>query len=459
MAAFIIVITTICYASLMYRADKVDRGLVFEKIQSAYNDGQLLAKDEIPPFSRGLGSRDNLSGIDQLVESFYALMVMYQDKEHPWMNALNPGLYQTVDNKLSSVKMATSCISASQTSLNDPNVWTVQHKPRLWHGVKALLLFGFQYLELAQITWLIKISTFFAFAIIGSQIMYLNQQVGLAYMAYNLAAFYCSSIFFFGGVAYSVPLLSVAVWGILWLAYKMLPWKFSRTTELTIITFGGTVHSFFFQLGGSEIYVLSFIIFVETFLPRDRQLKENLKNVGESCIFFLIGFFGSIILKHVVIVCLTGSLDVINELMDKILYRTSNINDSGTKIGLIDIISSQFHWYGIAAYGITAIHMFVNASQYISLGLITLVSLWLATLKYLKQNSKFEELALVFIGFLLMLATVILRYMVLRNHSDIHVIFVNRYLFVYAGTVYFFAVYLMLSFRRFIPDRRHASPT
>ena len=33
--------------------------------------------------------------------------------------------------------------------------------------------------------------------------------------------------------------------------------------------------------------------------------------------------------------------------------------------------------------------------------------------------------------------------MLLRNHSDIHVFFVSRYLFVYAGTVYFFIFWLL----------------
>jgi hypothetical protein len=55
-----------------------------------------------------------------------------------------------------------------------------------------------------------------------------------------------------------------------------------------------------------------------------------------------------------------------------------------------------------------------------------------------------------------MLAMVVGRYMLLRNHSDIHVVFVNRYLFVYAGTVYFFLLWLIFMGRSFLP--RWAEP-
>jgi hypothetical protein len=52
-------------------------------------------------------------------------------------------------------------------------------------------------------------------------------------------------------------------------------------------------------------------------------------------------------------------------------------------------------------------------------------------------------------GFILILSTIVSRYMLLRNHFDIHVFFVERYLFVFAGTVYFFLLWLIISSRRF----------
>lgn len=445
----VILVTTACYTALLYKADETDRKVVFNRIKFAYEDGQLLYSP-IPFFFRGLASRDNLSGGDQMVESFYALMVMYKDNDKPWMNALNPGLYQRVGTKLSTTEMAKECASASVKTLNDSTIWKVDHKPRFWHGVKAMLLFGFKYLELSQITWLIKISTFFAFTLIALQTMYLDRRVGLAYSAFTFSAFYCSSVLFFGGVAYSVPLLSTALWGVLWLGFRMLPWAVNRNIELIIITLGGTILSFFYQLGGCEIYAMSLIIFVEIFLPKENVSKRTLIIAFESCAFFLFGFFGSILSKHILIVCLTGSFDAVYELVDMILYRMSNTNTQGTKIGFISIIQSQFHWYGIPAYGIDSIFVFVNASKYISLALAAIVTLWICILKYFKKKKESEELAVIFCGFLLMLATVILRYMVLRNHSDIHVFFVNRYLFVYSGVVYFFLVWLIISHRRFL---------
>jgi hypothetical protein len=223
--------------------------------------------------------------------------------------------------------------------------------------------------------------------------------------------------------------------------------------EIFIITLGGTIFSFFFQLGGCEIYAISLVIFVEIFLPTDTVSTRNLKKVFESCTYYLIGFFGSIILKHILIVCLAGSFDVFVEFIDKIALRTSNTNNYGTSIGFIDIVNAQFYWYGVASYGVETIFQFVNASKYFALILIVITSSWLAVLKFFGQKTEFEELFVAFCGFIFMLGTVLLRYMLLRNHSDIHVFFVDRYLFVFAGTVYFFLVWLILSSRHLLPRR------
>jgi hypothetical protein len=449
-ALLVILVTTAFYVAILYKAESVDRGLVAKKIQFAYKDGQLLL-DAIPFFSRGLASTANLAGSDQMVESLYARMVMYRDRDNRLMNALNPGIYQKVGAYISSTETAKQCALSPAEALDDPTIWTADHKPRFWHGVKAMLLLGFKYMHLSQITWLIKISTFFAFALVALQVMYIDRQVGLAYSAFTLSAFYCSSVFFFGGVAYSVPLLSTALWAALWLGFRMLPFRHNRTFELMVVTFGGTLLSFFYQLGGCEMYAISMIIFIEVFLPLEKVSSRTLIVAFQSCVFFLVGFFCSILLKHFLIVCLAGSFDVVTELIEKILYRMSDTNDAGGSIGFLKIIRAQFHWYGIPAYGIKAIYSFVNASKYVSLVLVLVSVFWLLLLRYFRQRDQFKELSVAFCGFCLMLAVVLLRYMVLRNHSDIHVFFVNRYLFVYAGTVYFYLVWLIVFHRKFWP--------
>lgn len=40
-AFIVVIITTILYAFIMYKADKIDRAMVSEKIALAYKDGQL----------------------------------------------------------------------------------------------------------------------------------------------------------------------------------------------------------------------------------------------------------------------------------------------------------------------------------------------------------------------------------------------------------------------------------
>ena len=448
-ATLALVVTTFAFSMIMYETDKADRMVIAEKIRNAFDDGELLKS--LFPAAQNIWTRDNLSGLDQSVESFYALMIMYRDTDHPWRNAVNPGLYQAVDDGIPLTEQADLCSTAKEHALDDRAYWTIGYKPRFWHGVKAVLLAALPHIELSQLQWLIKISTFFAFAMIAVQVMFLDRAVGLAYTAFTFSAFYCSSVFFFGGVAYSVPLMAIALWGVVWLAFRMTPLSDRRSLEIFVITVGGTLFSFFFQLGGCEIYALSLIIFVEIFVSPGTAPTKRLQRMVESCVFLLIGFFGSIILKHLLIVVLTGSFDAVTELIEKIILRTSDTNDFGTRIGFLDIVTAQFYWYGIASYGVQTLFVFVNFSKYVAGALLCVVPVWLLLLGSQGQREELRELLVAFIGFFLMLATVILRYMLLRNHSDIHVFFVDRYLFVFAGTAYFFLLWLLISSGRLLP--------
>ncbi len=440
----VLVLSSALYTMLLYKAEKTADQVIVDKIQAARLDGSLLAS-AFPP-SSAIWTRDNLSGLDQSIEAFYALMVLYKNMDNRLariINALNPGYYQAVDDDIPQMEEANLAAFASKDQLADRSTWKIAYKARFWHGVKAVLLFWYRDYHLSQLYWMIQISTFFAFALFAAQVMYLDRQVGLAHSAFTFSAFFCSSVLFFGGVAYSVPLLSTALWGCLWLFFRMSRWRQNRNAELALIVFGGTLLCFFFQLGGCEIYALALVVFVEIFLPTQDDPRATLRRALESCLFFLIGFFGSILLKHLLIVCLSGSFDVVQELIAKIAQRTGDTNEAGTKLGYLEVFLAQFHWYEVAAYGIAGLTAFVNFSLPLSLVVLAGIPLCCAVLKRTGKSQESEALLLGYAGYTMMLACVAGRYMLLRNHSDIHVFFVSRYLFVYAGTVYFFILWLL----------------
>ena len=101
----------------------------------------------------------------------------------------------------------------------------------------------------------------------------------------------------------------------------------------------------------------------------------------------------------------------------------------------IDIVNAQLYWYGIASHGVDAIYQFANASKCMFFAVILIVSSWLAVLNLFRTKREIEKLFVAFCGVTLVLGSVALRYILLRNHSDIHVFFVDRSLFVFAGTV------------------------
>jgi hypothetical protein len=441
----VLLISTFLFALWLYKADKIESNIAIDEYRGAFSDGILLTT-EYPHF-KFLGSRDNLSGIDQYTECLYGLMLTYRNSASRWKNTLNPGYYQKNDES-SMCKQAVELVNSSINERNNPAIWSVVHKPRLWHGVKALTLTVISYFHLSQFHWFIKISTFFGFALISLQIMYLNRQIGLAYIAFTIFAFYCSSVMFFGGISYSVPLLSTQIWIISWLGIRTIYPRISRTLELAIITAGGTIHAFFYQLDGSLMYAIPMIFFIEIFLSREDLSYACVIRSIETCIFYFIGFFGSILFKHIAIVIFSGTPDVFNELFDALVLRLSHSNESGTQITAFSIVKGQFYWYGIPAYGINFINNLVQSSKYAFIGLVIISVSWLFLLYLQKQMEKFKNLSVAFIGFLLMIGAVLLRYIIMRNHSDIHIAFVSRYLFVFAGTVYFYLLWLLQSFCR-----------
>jgi hypothetical protein len=76
-ACLSLVLSTVVYTLIMFNTDKIDREIIFDKINAAFEDGDLL--QNLYPPSASVWTRDNLAGIDQSIESFYALMVMYND--------------------------------------------------------------------------------------------------------------------------------------------------------------------------------------------------------------------------------------------------------------------------------------------------------------------------------------------------------------------------------------------
>jgi hypothetical protein len=438
-AVLALIITTLVYAELMHMADKTDRSIVSDAIRTAFDDGVLL-KYGYPHFKNPT-SRDNLSGLDQGAECFYIQMIMYREKGDPRSNALNPGYYSKGDSDFNCAA-AHNLVTGTPERLDDRSVWQVAHKPRLWHGVKAVLLTALPFLSYSQITWIIELTTFCSLALFAILVVAANRQVGLAYIPFVLSGYYCSSILFFGGVVYSMPFMAMVLWGVIWLGYRIVFGTKHRALELFLVTAGGTLHSFFFQMDGAEIYSVSLIFFIEIFLSPEGPSRRSLKKAFESCAFYVFGFVGSTLLKNLLVALFAGSLSALYELVENIAIRAGSVTDAGRKIGLFDIVHGQFHWYSIAGYSIDSLYYWINASKYI---FVFLAVITLIILVYFLKNGKRKECEQIGIGFcgaLLMMTVVVGRYMVLRQHSDIHIFFVSRYLFVFAGATYFYGAWL-----------------
>lgn len=438
----LLLLTTGVFTFWLHISDKADSSLIAERYRSAFDDGAILKMDY--PYYKWVCSRDNLAGLDQFTECFYVLMTMYSSHNSNWQDSLM-GRYYAQKNNAPTCEQAYRVVNTPPEELNNEKLWEIKQKPRLWHGVKAVLSSMLPYFHLSQIHWLIKISTFWGLALIGCQVMYFEKKLGAAFILYTFTAFYCSSILFFGGVAYSVPFLNVIIWLNIWILYRLQrPKEVRGNLEMSIIVLGGTANSFFYQLDGSLIFAISMIFFVETFMAPSGLRYLSLKRSFMTCIIYSAGFFGSIFCKQAVLILSQQSFDVAYDFFNFIALRMSDSNGNNNNLTVMHIINGQFQWYGLAGYGINSIHKFIIYSK-IFFWINTVVSLLiLAWLKVQNERKLLEEHSVALIGFLLMVGTVMLRYAVMKNHSDIHVFFVNRYLFVFAGSTYFYSVWLLL---------------
>ncbi len=437
----ILIGTTYLYTLWLYEAGKIDKKVVFNEYQDSFAQGTLLKVDY--PALIFVGSRNNLDGLDQYTECFYAIMSTYQGEKNSWENALNPGFYgKKGDPPMCS--QAFELISKYSKGTPPGTDWEIRHKPRLWHGVKAVLQTWFRYYHLSQLHWLIKLSTLFGFAVIGMLVMCHDRLLGFAFLAFTFSAFFCSSVLFFGGVAYSIPLLAVIFWLCLWLLFRLLKQAPRRTVELCLIVAGGTLNAFFYQLDGSLIFAVAMIFFVEIFMSLERADYSSVKRALESCLYYSVGFFGSIVFKHFAIALAQESFAVFSDLFRFLELRLSHVNSEGRHLSALGVINGQFYWYGVAAYGLEFLNNFVLRSRLVFLPLAGLNAIALAIMWLRGKKEMFHQYFVPFLGFMCMVITVLARYAIMQNHSDIHVFFVNRYLFVFAGTIYFYLIWILL---------------
>jgi hypothetical protein len=453
-AALALILTTVLFAEWMHQADDIDRSRVRQNLQAAFDDG-LLLRYGYPHLVNPI-SRDNLSGLDGGAECFYVQMVLYDEEGHRRLSSLNPGYYKS-DAGDFNCPAAENLIKASKEQQEDRSLWQIAHKPRLWHGVKALLLNALPRMHYSQLGWLIQLTTFFGLALFAVLVVAANRQVGFAYLPFVFSAYYCSAILFFGGVVYSTPLMAMILWGVVWLGYRTIFGTRWRTVEVFLVTAGGTLHSFFFQMDGAEIYAVSLVFFVEVFLDPHGPNRRSLLSALESCIFYAVGFVGSTVVKNLLVAVFAGSWEVFSELINNVATRTGSVAEGGRRIGLFEIVHGQFHWYGVIGYSIGFLYYFVNASKYAMLVFLVVTVMAVVAFFLRDQKRVCEQLLVGCCGVLLMLAVVIGRYMVLRQHSDIHIFFVNRYLFVFAGAVYFYGIWLVFVVRSALGEKHRAA--
>jgi hypothetical protein len=137
------------------------------------------------------------------------------------------------------------------------------------------------------------------------------------------------------------------------------------------------------------------------------------------------------------------SPQVFTELVDAIKLRISDTNEIGKDLSWHSVVSKQFKRISTPTYGISILGEWIKMSIYFLYANITICALYVVYCLRRERKNLVEKYIVSAAAILLMSLIVVLRYGIMKNHSDIHVHFVNRYLFVFAGSIYFYTIWLL----------------
>ena len=413
----IFVLTNGLFVALNYVADSVPEEWVKHRITQAIKRHNITT-DAYPLFRYGLPSIYSLIGIDQFTDCLIYMHALYRGEDR-LKNAIVPGYWDVAGRDHNNL-----CVSVKRMAFNEvpAEQLVAKHKIRLWQGARTALLFALPKLNFFQINMLIKQITYVAYCLLAFLLFYHHRKTGIAFIPVAVCGIFASGITVYGGVAHSIPYL-VCVLTALGLAATPAEYGSRLFPRLWAMTMG-CVLAFFYQVDGSLILGFGLVLFCAYFhLYSSMRLSGRWANTFLLLVLFGFGIVGSLLVKQVISFAYFDPAAVWAEFTGQIRYRMYG-EHSSQGIASWHALNIQFERYYFAVLNWHAAANFLISTGTWGWIVAAGLSVWAAFRQHSARPVS-DLLAFALIG-----VVVLGRYLIMANHSHIHVIFVSRYLFV-----------------------------
>jgi hypothetical protein len=417
--ALVFLLVNSAFVALNYIGDSVPEQWVKHRITQAIKRHNITT-DKYPLFRYGLPSIYSLIGIDQISDCLTYMHALYRDPDR-LKNAVAPG-YRDIKGR----DHSNLCVVVKQIAFNEvpQEKLLVKHKIRLWHGAKTALLFALPKLNFFQINTLIKQVSYVLYCLLAFVLFYHNKKTGIAFIPVAVVGIFASGITVLGGITHSLPYL-VTVFTALGLAAA--PAGSGGRFQYLWVAAMGSVLAYFYEVDGSLMLGFGLVLFCAYFHTYAQlSNKEKWKHTVLLLLLFGGSIFLSLVFKQLIGFFYFDPDAVWADFVGEIKYRMYG-EYQGSRILPLTALTTQFERYYFAVLNWHAASDFLKfTGTWGWLPAITL-SVW-AALKHRTVNPLSDLAAFGLIG-----TAVIARYLIMANHSQIHTIFVSRYLFLLFG--------------------------
>lgn len=378
---------------------------------------QNITTDPYPLFRYGLPSIYSTIGIDQITDCMTYLHALYRDPDRV-KNALVPGYWDVRRRDHNNL-----CLVVKQIAFNQiaPQDLLAKHKVRLWHGAKTALLLALPKLNFFQINTLLKQITYVTYFLLLFLLVQRDARTGAAFAPVALIGVFASGITVFGGVSHAIPYLTSLLTA---LGMVSLPARMGRAAHPVWMVIMGSVQAYFYEVDGSLMLASGLILYCAYFYvyasmsPGRRWLWSLL-----LLVLFGVGFLLSLVFKQVISFPYFDAASVWGHFAGEIKYRmVGEIEGAGASP--LRALSLQFERYYFATLNWHGGADFLKFTGTWGWAAAAVLAIW-SVLKRGSLRPLYDLAMFVVIGSL-----VLARYLIMANHSQIHVVFVSRYLFV-----------------------------
>ena len=420
------------FVVLNFWSDTVPVEWVKHRINSAIKRHNITT-DAYPLFRYGLPSIYSLIGIDQISDCMIYLHALYRD-EDALKNAIVPG-YQDIKNR----DHTNLCLAVAQISGNEiePDNLAATHKIRLWHGAKTILLLALPKLNFFQINMLLKQITYVTYCLLAFAFFYYSRKTGLAFLPIAVTGIFASGITVFGGVAHSLPYLTALATA---LGLAVVPPGRARDFTVLWAVAMGSVLAFFYQVDGSLMLAFGLIVFAGYFHSfAHSSMREKWLGTGILLSLFAASVLLSLVYKQLISFVYFDAAVVWADFVGEIKYRMYG-EFEGSRISPMTALATQFKRYYFAVLNWHSAANFLKLTGTWGWLPVAAGAIWLASRR--RTAMPLSDM----LAFALIAGIVIIRYLVMANHSQIHTLFVSRYLFLMFGATWAALLWMIWSF-------------